>query len=312
MPDAIETLIAQLQANKGAPDGKSEPVKVPYDDFIAALNEIETAIGGGGPFLPLDGGTMTGTEVFADGGSWGTGGLTTSSPGSVGSLNVSGTNVPTTGLNDNGGLNLIAGSAIRATVTPAGVVQSVTSTGWALKAGAASATAPTLVPDLASPLTGIGAATAGDISEIVAGTEIGRWISSGVQLGTGIGTSAALGDYESGTWTPVDASGAGLTFTDVVATYQVVGGTAFVCCTVNFPVTASSAGVAIGGLPKTIENVVGVGGAVFAFTSIAAIGAVIPTANTTQITLLTSTGPVITNAQMSDSGLRFQFSYPIS
>ena len=42
--DAIQTLIVSLQGNKTAPDGKSEPVWIPIEQFIAALNEIEAGL----------------------------------------------------------------------------------------------------------------------------------------------------------------------------------------------------------------------------------------------------------------------------
>ena len=42
--DAIQTLIVSLQGNKTAPDGNSEPVRIPIEQFIAALNEIEAGL----------------------------------------------------------------------------------------------------------------------------------------------------------------------------------------------------------------------------------------------------------------------------
>jgi hypothetical protein len=45
MPDAITQLITDLEGTRLAKT--SQPIVVPVDDFVAALNEIETAIGGG-------------------------------------------------------------------------------------------------------------------------------------------------------------------------------------------------------------------------------------------------------------------------
>lgn len=45
MPDAIEQLITDLEASKIS--SFQQPIVVPVADFVAALNEIETAIGGG-------------------------------------------------------------------------------------------------------------------------------------------------------------------------------------------------------------------------------------------------------------------------
>ena len=65
----------------------------------------------------------------------------------------------------------------------------------------------------------------------------------------GTGTSELLNDYEEGTWTPVDDSGAGLTFTLEYATYTKVGRLVTLNLRLVFPATASGADVLIGGLP---------------------------------------------------------------
>jgi hypothetical protein len=58
-----------------------------------------------------------------------------------------------------------------------------------------------------------------------------------------------LDDYEEGTWTPVDSSGAGLTFTDIVATYTKVGRQVTCQMKFFFPATANATAITIGGLP---------------------------------------------------------------
>jgi hypothetical protein len=45
MADAVQNLITALQNNKASSDGVSEPVHVPINLFIAALQEIEIAVG---------------------------------------------------------------------------------------------------------------------------------------------------------------------------------------------------------------------------------------------------------------------------
>jgi hypothetical protein len=61
-----------------------------------------------------------------------------------------------------------------------------------------------------------------------------------------------LDDYEEGTWTPIDGSGAGLTFTQAgTARYTKVGRIVFVNLYIIFPSTGSTASVNIGGLPFT-------------------------------------------------------------
>ena len=73
------------------------------------------------------------------------------------------------------------------------------------------------------------------------------------QVGPGglrFGSSGAiLNDYETGTWTPADASGAGLTLTVNIATYMRLGKTLFISVSVSYPVTANASTAVIGGLP---------------------------------------------------------------
>ena len=54
-------------------------------------------------------------------------------------------------------------------------------------------------------------------------------------------TSTLLNWYEEGTWTPTDTSGAGLTFTGVVAKYTRIGRQVTANCLLTFPATASAA-----------------------------------------------------------------------
>lgn len=58
-----------------------------------------------------------------------------------------------------------------------------------------------------------------------------------------------MDDYEEGTWTPVDASGAGLTFSNAAGNYRKIGGMAVCVGRCDYPATASGAGAIVGGLP---------------------------------------------------------------
>jgi hypothetical protein len=61
-----------------------------------------------------------------------------------------------------------------------------------------------------------------------------------------------LDDYEEGTWTPTDVSGAGLSITFNNPTYTKIGRFVFVrCSTIVYPSTADSSSASIGGLPFT-------------------------------------------------------------
>lgn len=71
------------------------------------------------------------------------------------------------------------------------------------------------------------------------------------------GTAAAnlLDDYEEGSWTPTDQSGAGLTFTvEGTPKYIKVGDKVTVWARFNWPSTADSSSTLVGGLPFPIAN----------------------------------------------------------
>jgi hypothetical protein len=63
-----------------------------------------------------------------------------------------------------------------------------------------------------------------------------------------------LDDYEEGTWTPTDGSGAGITFSTAVGNYTKIGRVITGSFRVTCPSTASSAQAVISGLPFTINN----------------------------------------------------------
>lgn len=69
-----------------------------------------------------------------------------------------------------------------------------------------------------------------------------------------------LDDYEEGTWTPTDTSGAGLSFTGVVAQYVKVGSMLVAQMSITYPSTANGNQAAIGGLPFTTANFDNAGG----------------------------------------------------
>lgn len=86
---------------------------------------------------------------------------------------------------------------------------------------------------------------------VVIGTS-GKGIDFSATPGTG--TSELLADYEEGTWTPTDASGAGLSLTIVSATYTKVGRLVTLQAEITYPTTADVSGAALGGLPYTAAS----------------------------------------------------------
>jgi hypothetical protein len=67
-------------------------------------------------------------------------------------------------------------------------------------------------------------------------------------------TSQLLNWYEEGSWTPTDASGAGLSLTITYAKYVRVGKSVTVNAFINYPATASAAAATIGGLPFSVGS----------------------------------------------------------
>jgi hypothetical protein len=98
-----------------------------------------------------------------------------------------------------------------------------------------------------------------------------------------------LDDYEEGTWTPTDASGASLSITFNNAKYTKIGNLVFVqCSTIVYPATASTAGATIGGLP--FVNGAADGGATPIITSSSLANRCLIGASSTQFFFYASTG----------------------
>ncbi len=108
-----------------------------------------------------------------------------------------------------------------------------------------------------------------------------------------------LDDYEEGSWTPIDASGAGLTLTGVVGDYVKIGKLVFVNAIFLYPVTASGAAAWIGGLPFTAKTVQPGGGGAMTFSNNGIHTLVFVRENSTHIELFSNAGAALTNAQMS-------------
>jgi hypothetical protein len=70
----------------------------------------------------------------------------------------------------------------------------------------------------------------------------------------GTGTSELLADYEEGTWTPTDASGAGLTLVTATGFYTKIGRVVYWQANIDYPVTADVSNSLIGGLPFSITE----------------------------------------------------------
>jgi hypothetical protein len=129
----------------------------------------------------------------------------------------------------------------------------------AITAGTGTATSPAIAPGYLTSTTGtskgvldLGSSTgngtldygtshAGNFTLTTSGANGGLYFG----YAPGGGTPASLNDYEVGTWTPTDASGASLVFTGVTANYVKIGRLVFVQVQLTYPVTASGSSAAI-------------------------------------------------------------------
>jgi hypothetical protein len=116
----------------------------------------------------------------------------------------------------------------------------------------------------------------------------------------GTGTSELLADYEEGTWTISDQSGAGLTFTNVDCYYTKVGRMVTAHYYFTYPATVSAASSALGGLPFTAANANGVrGGGFIGYQETGTYLGIYGPKNNTVFSFVTAVGNNITNATCS-------------
>jgi hypothetical protein len=108
-----------------------------------------------------------------------------------------------------------------------------------------------------------------------------------------------LDDYEEGTWTPTDASGAGLSITFNNPTYTKIGRQVFIrCSTIVYPATANGSLASIGGLPFTNAAGESASSALVSANAFANRGLVVSSASYIFI-YATATSSASTNAQLS-------------
>jgi hypothetical protein len=108
-----------------------------------------------------------------------------------------------------------------------------------------------------------------------------------------------LDDYEEGTWTPADGSGAGLSFSSVSATYEKIGRTVIARFALTYPSTANGSSTTISGLPFTTANSQDSRQGFITICNESTVSRPIPNANGTTIVLINSSGANISNATMS-------------
>lgn len=115
-----------------------------------------------------------------------------------------------------------------------------------------------------------------------------------------------LDDYEEGTWTPIDSSGAALAFAAASGQYTKIGRAVHVIGTVSYPATASGAAALIGGLPFTA----GANGSLaIGYQTEATLQSLLIASTTTAFAPYTSTGVQLTNVTLSNDTIQFAGTY---
>ena len=112
--------------------------------------------------------------------------------------------------------------------------------------------------------------------------------------------------YKEGIWTPVDGSGASLTFTNNTGIYIRFGKLVWVSGRVDYPVTANGSAAVISGLPILVANV-DAAASPFPVESAAAVALqAVTTKNTNKFAFVQHrTVTARTNAQLSTKTIRF-------
>lgn len=184
-----------------------------------------------------------------------------------------------------------------------------------------STSAPWVVAN-GSALTGgtgglaLGTANASNITFVYNNASVGDWNATRFNVLTPIVApsinfgGSTLSTFATGSWTPADASGAGLSFTSVNATYTRIGNLVIANCFFVYPATADGSNALISGLPFTSRNIASSqqGGVSFTSDQTNAAKAFVGQ-NTQQVFVYTNASVRATNAQLSGDTLSMQFIY---
>lgn len=139
----------------------------------------------------------------------------------------------------------------------------------------------------------------------------GKGINFSANSGASGMTSELLNWYEEGAWTPIDGSGAGLSFSSASGYYTRVGRQVTVVFSLVYPATANASAARIGGLPFTAANIGnGISNGCFNINTSGhdAQPSVVNNA-TTMAALIIESGVSATNAQLTGATLRGGMTY---
>jgi len=200
-------------------------------------------------------------------------------------------------------------------VTNANLTGPITSTGNATAVAAQTGTGSTFVMQTSPTLTtpNIGAATGTSLAA-TSGIAVGgaTVATSGIAFpatAVAVADVNTLDDYEEGTWTPSDVSGAALSFTAVEGVYTKIGNIVHVAFTLTYPATASGVDASIGGLPFASATGNTAGGACSYTTAAITPTLLMPSAAAVLNPRRAAGGAAMSNAELSGSVIRASVTY---
>jgi hypothetical protein len=121
--------------------------------------------------------------------------------------------------------------------------------------------------------------------------------------------SGTVGITSTGTWTPIDASGASLTFTAVSGRYIQIGNVVIATAQLTYPSTSNASAAVIGGLPVTTGSTNEKMGGTIVKTTVATLAHCTTLTSNTTFGLYTTAGVGVLNSAMSLSVNTFQVIY---
>jgi hypothetical protein len=173
-----------------------------------------------------------------------------------------------------------------------------------------SATRTVTFPDASGTLTLLGNTSTGSGSVVLATSPTLTTPTIGAASATSINFGdTSLANYKEGTWTPIDASGASLSFSTAVGNYTRIGRIVIATCEVVYPSTANGSNALIGGLPFTTSASAQSQGGTVLYTTVATLARSLTNSGATTFNLNTAAGGNLTNANMSLSTNYFQIIY---
>jgi hypothetical protein len=121
-----------------------------------------------------------------------------------------------------------------------------------------------------------------------------------------------LDDYEEGSWTPTDASGAGLTFSTATGSYEKIGRTVIARARVIYPSTANTNQATMGSLPFQ-PNAENTGNAGFiGYTGLSPLPSLYINSGNSSVAVYSAGGAVVTNASYSAKEIQFTCVYRVA